>query len=253
MICFLEPEGAINQSSAVGTGGLTKEQQESLEIQIKVDVDKIKKEFAVLQTVIRLSLKEKGVTAQDVAAHVIGFGVSEADQKKLETEQSLEKIFMLLTNYWSFLDCDLLDSIAEVYGSAEDHRKMAEYQRKLRAFCKRRLSETPKEMLLNLSNGSVQSHASKRMTVKLNMSDPRLSVIKEIKATICKILNVKPEALVIKEIKRGCIEITYFILESVSKVFINKPLTKDQCDAFRAAAVLSLSCGHFQETFTVSL
>ena len=231
------------------------EQQERLEYQINVAVDKIKREFATLQTKIRLSLKEKGVTAQDIAAHVIAFGVAEENKEMIKTEESLEQVFILLTDCWSFLDCDLLDSIVEVYGTNEDHCRMVEYQEKLQNFCKRRISELPSEVLLPkpCSQSQLQTLRREQVTIKLNMSDPRLFVIKEIKKKICKILNADPATLEIKEVKEGCVEVTFFILESVSKLWFNKPLNKEQRDAFRAASVLSLSCGCFQEIFTVSL
>ena len=122
-----------------------------MEFQIKLDVDKIQREFAALQSVIRLSFRERGVTGRDVAAHVIAFGVSQADKKELKTAESLEDVFMLLTDNWSFSDCDLLDSIVEVYGSAEDHGRMVDYQGKLHAFCKRRVSEVPKDIISTCS------------------------------------------------------------------------------------------------------
>ena len=222
-------------------------QQESLEYQIKVDIDQIRREFAKLQTVIRQSLKKNSVTAKEVVTHVFGYVVSEADKEKLnKAEQSLEDVFKLLTGYWSFLDCDLLDSIVEVYGSDEDRKRMVEYQKKLQDFCERRvISEIPRETQIHVCNQMT-------MSVKLNMSDPRLCEIKEIKSKVCKILKVDPATLVIKEIKKGCVKVTYFILESVLEL-LKRPLTEEQREAFRAASILSLSCDHFQETFTVSL
>lgn len=231
ILVLIESEGAINQSSVEK---LT-QKQETLQFQIEVDVDNIQGEFAALQTTIRRSLRET-VSVTDVVAHVIGYGVLEGDKEKLEEKKSLDEVFNLLTKYWSFLDCLLLRSIVEMYGSDEDHKRMAEYQEKLQNFCNKRVSEIPKETLLlnNSSVAQIQSNACMQMTVKLNMSDPRLSAIKEIKKNICKILKVSPAKMVIKEIKEGCVEVTYFILESVSEV-LNKPLTKDQCDEFRAA------------------
>ena len=250
----LESERAPNESSAVNTG-LSTNEQERLECQISDAVNKITREFAELQTNILLSLEKKGVKAQHVVAHVIAFGVTEANKDILRKEESLAQVFILLTGCWSFLDYDLLDSIVEVFGTKKDCCRMREYQKKLIEFCKRRISELPSGVLL-LSNGleaQTQTLRRERLTIKLNIkSDPKLSVIKEIKKKIYKILDADSATLEIKEVKEGCVEVTFFILEGVSTLVFSKPLTEKQCDAFRAASVLCLSCGSFQVVFTVS-
>ena len=102
------------------TTKLSDDQIQNLEFRIKVDIDQIQKHFGTLQTIIRRSLKERGVPVRGIIAHVIGFGVAEADKEKLRAEESLDEVFIVLTDYWSFLDCDLLDSIVEIYGNDVD-------------------------------------------------------------------------------------------------------------------------------------
>lgn len=118
--------------------------QERLEYQIEVDFDRIKRKFATLQTKIRLSLKKRGIAPKDLATHLIGYGISESDESKLQEKESLEDTFILLSHSWSFLDCDLLTSIVDAYGTEKDRQKMKKYTKKQVEFCsKRRVSELP--------------------------------------------------------------------------------------------------------------
>ena len=117
----------LPEDSQVLNAELIDKQQERLEYQIKIDYDRIKREFAKLQTKIRLSLRDRGITPKEVAAHVIGYGISESDESKLQEKESLEDIFILLSHCWSFLDCDLLISIVDAYGTEEDSQTVKEY------------------------------------------------------------------------------------------------------------------------------
>lgn len=232
---------------------MSPEEQERLEFRIQDDVDKIKTEFSILLSKTRVSLKENGVTAQDVATHVIGFGIDETSKAILRREESLEQVFMQLRDCWSFLDCDLLGSIVDVYGTSEDCSRMTEYREKLKDFCKRRVSELPSNVL-PLNNGSksqLQTLKHDKLIIKWiqDDNDPKLHNIKLVKRKMCKILNLDPATLAIKNIGEGCVKITFSIFEGVSRRLFNKPLSEKQCDAFRSASVLSLSCGDYQEVF----
>ena len=222
---------------------LNDDEMQDLEFMIKIDVDRIQRKFAILQTVIRKSLKERGVPTQEIVAHVIGLGVAKTDKQKLESEESLDRVFIVLTGYWSFLDYDLLDSIVEIYGNDTDRDRMEAYNEELKLFCNRRLSEVPERNLI-LSNDQTRE----QMVVKLNVSDPRLSVIRDLKIKACKVLNAKPCELQIKEVKEGCVQVTFLI--AIKHLFVSS-LTEAQCDDFKALSILSLSCAHFQGIFLV--
>lgn len=240
----------LPQDSQVLNTELTPNQQERLEYQIKIDFDHIKREFATLQTNIRSSLKKGGITPKDLATHLIGFGVSETDESKLQEKETLDDIFIHLSHCWSFLDCDLLTSIVNAYGTEEDNRKMKQYTEKQEEFCRRRVSELP---LSSTSKTESRNSNDEEMVVKLNLSDPKLSDVKKTKISVCKILSIDdPTSVALRDVKQGCVEAVCFIPKLISEAVFSKPLTREQCNAFRAVSVLSLSCGHFKENFEVT-
>ena len=235
--------------SPAPTEKLTDSKKQNLEFKIKMDLDKLQKSFATLQTAIRRSLKEREVSTQDVIAHVIGFGVSDEHKKELMALNSVDRVFITLTDYWSFLDCDLLENIVENYGCDSDQERIEKYQEELTSFCKRRISEVPNK---NLILSSDQTH--EQMVVKLNISDPRLTIIKDLKIKICKVLSIEPWSLQIMEVKEGCVLVTFLIPIQISKCLFSKSLTEAQREDLSNLSVLTLTCSNygFQEVFLVS-
>lgn len=240
--------GLIEPSAS--TVKLTDSEKQNLEFRIKTDLDKLQKKFATLQTSVRKSLKGRGVPTKDVVAHVIGFGVSDEHKKELMALDSFDEVFIILTDYWSFLDCDLLENIVENYGCDTDQEKIGKYQEELNLFCKRRISEVPNKSLV-LSNDQTRE----RMIVKLNINDPRLAIIKDLKIKICKILSIEPWSLQIMEIKEGCILLTFLVSFHISKHLFSKSLMKVQCEDLKDLSVLTIAYSNFdgfQKVFPVS-
>ena len=228
------------------------EHMEDLKYQIEVDLDKIEKEFANVVTGVRMSLKRRKIFAADIVAHVIQYQcISDTNKEKLKEENSLDVVFIVISGYWSFLECDILESIVTNYGTDEDHDKMERYKKKLECFCRRRLSEVPGGQLH--LKGSSESHERQSMIVKLDIHDhTRLSAIKEMKLKLCKILSIVPTTIEIKCICQGCVEITFLIPQCIAKALFEIPLTKAQVDALQAMSVVRITCGNFDKLFNVS-
>ena len=200
-------------------------------------------------------MKQRCVAAQDVVAHVLGirFGITAEDKKFLRNQESLDKVFIILTDYWSFLDFNLLTSIVNVYGVEDDKAKMKEYQEETEQFCSKfKLSELPGGSLQLHQDSKTQGQGRENITFKVDLSDDRLLTIKELQLKICKILKLEPAMTQLKDIKEGCVEITFLITKEAFDHSLSEPLTKSQCDAFKAESVLSLSSKYFHKIFSVS-
>ena len=223
---------------------LSNDELQNLEYRIVKDVTQIHEKFATLQTQIRDSLSSK-VPAKKVAAHVIAYGVlNQTNDEKLKflKHDSLEEVFSILSNHWSFLDYDLLKSIVKIYGSEDEESKIEEYQKELQFFCKRRVSEVPK--------GFIQKEKSEndmhdRMIIKLKLDHPRLRDIKDLKIKLCDVMGIEPATLQIEDVQQGCVEVIFLVSKHISHIF-KRPLTKQQWEAFQAASVVSLSYGPVQ-------
>ena len=228
-------------------------EMQNLEYRIVKDIGGIREKFATLQTQICKSLKSKA-SARVVAAHIVACGViSQTCDVKLAFLRldSLEEIFVILSDHWSFLDYDLLKSIVKNFGDEDEKSKIEEYQRELQLFCNRRVSEVPKEFLQKKRSEHKQ-HDKDLVVIKLKLDDPRLRTIIDIKSNLCDVMNIEPASLQIEDVRKGCVEIIFLIPKHMSDVF-KKPLSKQQWEAFQAASVVSLdlSYGSVQIIFMV--
>lgn len=223
---------------------------QNLEYRIIKDVTEIHEKFATLQTQIRESLSSKGVCAKKVAAHVIAYGIvpQTSDEKlKFLKHDTLEEVFSILSDHWSFLDYDLLKSIVKNYGNEDEECIIEEYQKQLELFCKRRVSEVPKEFIQNKSEHDLRD----KVIIKLNCDHPRLKDIKDLKSKVCNVMGIEPAKLQIINVHCGCVEVIFLTSRHISYVF-ERPLTKQQWEAFQSASIVCLSYGALQLIFVVS-
>ena len=162
-------------------------------------------------------------------------------KEKLQTSTSTNQLFDdVLQKQWNFLEFDLLNSIVErcCHNDVTICKQLKEYYNDLKEFFeKRRLSEVSEQ--LSLSNCTDESQ--EKVTMKLDLNDPTLKEIKELKSKICEILGIMPSTLQISEIKPGCVEITFLIPVHISEYVFGKPITDTQHKALKAASVLTFT------------
>ena len=162
---------------------------------------------------------------------------------------SLEEIFVILSDYWSFLDYDLLKSIVKNFGNEDEESKIEGYQKELQLFCDRKVSEVPKEFIQKRLE---HINVHEEVIIKLKLDDPRLRDITDLKAKLCDVMDIEPAKLQIIDVRKGCVEIIFLIPKHMSDVF-KKPLTKQQWELLQAASIVSLSCGPVEVILVVSI
>ena len=230
---------------------------EDLKHVTRVDLKNIRKKFVKLQSEVRESLRQ--VPLENIVEHVLGyvevFESPESGKKEqllpeenLRHATSTDKLLSILQKKWNFLECDMLISIVEQCGDETVCRKVKEYHNDLKEFFEtRKLSEVPEGLSLATADETCEP-----VVMKLDLIDPTLKEIKDLKSKVCEILEIMPSTLLIADIRQGCIEITFLIPVHVSKFVFGKPFTDVQREAFRAASVLKFTWRHVAETFAVS-
>jgi hypothetical protein len=229
---------------------------EDLKHVMRVDLKQIRRKFLKLQCDVRVALE--GVQLENIVAHVRGyvevFGDNEVPlvpEEKLKEATSTNQLFDdILQKQWNFLEFDLLTSIVEHCCDEIICEKLKEYHDNLKEFFeKRRLSEVSKD--LSLSN--CRDETKEQVIMKLDLSNPTLKEIKELKSKICEILDVMPSTLLISEIKQGCIEIMFLIPVHISEYVFGKPINDAQREALKAVSVLKFTWRDRVEIVAVSL
>ena len=229
-----------------------------------MDLKRIRFKFTMLQSALRKSLTEKDVKPTQIVAHVIGYGVfkdqiREKDknllknsEEKLKNATSIEDVFIELSNYWSCIEYDILAIIIDEYGDDDDQKMIQEYSNALKLFFEnRKVSEIPMDS--KFTNGHSSGETHERVIIKLNLDNPHLKTVTNLKSKVCEILGVKPSVLLIEEIKEGCVEIILLVPKHLIKLIFGDYLTKvSYKEQLLAASVTFFSGKDFNFDFTVS-
>ena len=239
-------KGTQTESSDSSNDNLRDRTVEDLKHVMRVDLKQIRTKFFNLQSDVRVSLG--GVPLENVIAHVRRYfevfedkEIQLLPKEKLQAVSSTNQLFDdVLQKQWNFLEFDLLNRIVErcCHNDVTICKQLKEYHNDLKEFFeKRRLSEVSEH--LSLSNCTDESQ--EKVTMKLDLNDPTLKEIKELKSKICEILGIMPSTLQISEIKPGCVEITFLIPVHISEYVFGKPITDTQRKALKAASVLTFT------------
>ena len=195
------------------------------------DMRKIRLNFSSLQEKIWKSVDD----IQGLVRLVLGMSIlSEDDEKQIR--QTPTDVSMILTKYWSFLDFVNLEHIVEEKCSNAEKMMVKEYKEEVQQFCERRVSEFPRD---SLGNGGTDP-GMKKLYVKLNLDDPALKRIKDLKIVIANILGCRASELVLQNIEYGSVLVTFLLTAAVGTRLEGRVLTAKQTAALKDQRVISL-------------
>lgn len=165
---------------------------------------------------------------------------------ELKTAEEVTHIFFILSSkYASFLDYNIFDAILKRFGENEQHDDL-NYPAYLKSFFENHtiqefIKSNPK--LINPKLKEELDKQSEKITIKFNVRRTQsLSTLNEVKEEVAKILGVKPEAVRLVDVRKGCVLVTLLIHTSIANAIFTHEMefTEDQKDRFRAASVLWL-------------
>jgi hypothetical protein len=229
---------------------------EDLKHTMRVDLKKIRTKFFNLQCDVKESLE--GVPLKKMLSHVRGYVEVFEDkeipllpEEKLQEATSTDQLFDdVLQKQWNFFEFDLLTNLVKRFCDGVTRKKLQEYDDDLKEFFeKRRLSEVSEDLTLT----NCIDETKERVIMKLDLNDPTLKQIRELKSKICEILAIMPSTLLITGIKQGCIQIIFLIPVHISEYVFGKPINDAQREALKAASVLKFTWRDGTEIVAVSL
>lgn len=233
-----------------------------LKLQLKSDLLAIMTKYSLYVRCIRQSLKDKGVSAEDLCSDLLTMpATNQAEQDlsllsshkaELEKAVSINGIFnFLTTEYASFLDYDIFEFMVETYEIDNGQEKL-KYPQHLNDYLnKHKVSEFVeiKKDLLNISTAA----ASKELVLKFDIeSTSKLAKIVDLKSAVAKSLGLRSATLRLLDIKDGCVVVTFLIPTPVAEIIFSKDtcLTAQQQQEFQAMAVRQLECNDKTFDFT---
>lgn len=164
-----------------------------------------------------------------------------ADIEMVTEAKSILDIRTLLSRqkYWTFLDYEILKPIIQLKSRDPGQQLFADYCKKVKEFCERHVTEFPPGYLLG--DGTECYPGMHKLYVTLDLSDPSLNYItKHLKRVIANILGCVSSKLVICNIHRGSVEVTFLMVASFGDKLFEKALTNQQEKALEEEYVLVL-------------
>ncbi len=195
--------------------------------QVESDIRSMEDKYALLSLNIRKSLKRREICPQELSAFILSFQSTpgalkmnaslfiSSCQQELNTADTIDAVFMIVSQFWSFLDYNLLENIVDAFGDDSDKEKFADYIKALQDFLsdwrvgphKIQRSECPTtavELCFKLDGDSLPYH--------------------DIRASIARIFKIQISNVLIKSIDNGCKKLV-FLLPREAVVL---PLTAEQ-------------------------
>ena len=231
--------------------GLSEDDRIDLEHKLESQTQSMIARFARFKSDILKSLEEEQVPLKKLKHFVLSLeaftdniGVKlldEEDKQKIKAAEDVSDVFITLCDYTSFFNYHIIEHIVDRFGSASDRKGMDDYVESFHAFCKRNIFEVPQNMLAVSSRRS-----AKVLVLKCTQSISSLKGVDRIKGEIADIFGLRPSALQISSIKKGCIELHFLISAAVADYIF--PVSPTQHTTLNAIGVRVLFCEGVKQT-----
>ena len=161
--------------------------------QFYTDIRQIKHKFSRLQALVRQGITDYRL----LIAHVLEMGIlSKNDEEQIKKTNSTNEVFMILTKYWSFIDCEPLENIIDLVGNEEGKEILKEYHIALKEFCQRRIFESSDSLYGD------EHTEKKKLDFALDLNDPAVRCMhrRNLKIAIANILNIQVSDLILHDL-----------------------------------------------------
>ena len=160
--------------------------------------------------------------------------------KELKAANTTYEIFMVLNDYFSFFNYQLIEHIIKSLGTEEDKAELQRYKKDFNQCAKRRIFEC----LPEFGPVSDADHADIFVKVDSQYENYTIAEIEEFRHALSEILRVSSQGILrLCRVDKGCFQLIFQVPSLVQhKIF---PLSTEQEIALAAVAVIRLTCGEY--------
>ena len=188
---------------------------------VNEQTDKLQKIFRGIVRRTFSAIKETKVTVDEFVMNLVNTPVEHREMHKnffdmiiveLSKEPSLPKVWFSLSQYWNFLNYSLLEQVVFDYGDEDLKTDMEDYKKELKEFrCRTRLCDFAKYSVK--INEDLSEQNLKNFTIKLGGSwdECTLEYLENLAEKISQKFFLPSFSLVLKDIKLGCISVTWAV------------------------------------------
>ena len=220
----------------LGMTTLSKADKEDLNYILEKDTEKIMDSFANLSNATCDSIKQQGVTVDNLVRVAISSNSSLHDQ--LIRSTSVDQVFAHLFPEMSFFNHESLAKIIDRLGDQNDKDRLADYSKEFKGFCKRKVFEVEPG---NCTCGQrlSQLKGRKLFAVVLPTGEKVLQSLGDavrIKKKLADVLGVSPASLHLHRIDQGCVILVFSVPDSIAEEIFT--LSKEKLDLLRVQGMV---------------
>ena len=231
--------------------GINEADRIDLEDRLKSETREIKLHFAKFTLNLVRSLEDLQIPIEKIKISILSLeaftddiGVKvldEEDRKEIKAAKNLSEIFIVLQNYISFFNYHIIEHIIDQHGASRDHTWLEEYLEKFHSFCKRNIFEVPNDLFPSISR-----FTAKVFALKCTEGVSTMKGVEGVKGEIAKIFCLRPAALQLCSIKKGCVELHFLISAAVADHIF--PVSPSQHSALSKIHIRVLICEGMDHT-----
>ena len=196
-------------------------QRHFLQERLKTETREIVKKFMHFTIHIRESLEKRKVSLDSIldtlrsleALEDVGVKLLEPqDIEKIQAATSISGVFIVLRvrKYFSFFNFGIIEHLVEYHGSTEDRKKLTDYICTFNDFCKRSVFKVPPNVYCDPPRTR-----GEEFVFKCTKGVATLDGVRKTMKKIAPILGLRPLALHLCSIKKGCVELHFMISAAV--------------------------------------
>ena len=247
------PISTVSSFPYLNLSGLNHHQQQELKGKLQLESQEIMIQFQELVSATIKSLIRRNVSPKKLLSHVLALGafgpVFKEPQvpvfchrfKELKAANTIYDIFLVLSDYFSFFNYQLIEHIIKELGTRNDKTKLQKYKEDFNQYAKRKIFECPPEF------GSVNDgdHADVFVKVDLYYKNCTAAQIERFRHKLSKILCVSSQGILhLCRVDKGCFQLMFQIPSFIQHEIF--PLSREQEKDLSAEGVIKLMCGEYQ-------
>ena len=232
--------------------------------QLRMQFQVISTKYAKLTSSIRASLRQQGITAARLTENLMdlngflplrceggGHRLLENKFSKMKEAETIDDVFVILKDYHSFFNHDIIDFIVEQVGTEEDKGNLEKYKEDFTEYCQRSIFECP-----SLTSNPSVSEAGSSPFVELVMKVDSKSILEPytaeavnlFKFQVAKLLQITKYALQLCSAKEGCLQLTFQIPRFMKTIMF--PLDAKQRKGLTELGIIKLECDGVSQPLT---
>ena len=209
-------------------------ERESLECRLREAFLSINREYAKFTHCLRKSLVKHNITPKELADVLMDVrgcqplaknskhsSLLEDRYDELRRAEDIAGVFVILRDYSSFFNHDLIAFIVDIVGTEKDQQNLASYREKFAAYCKRHVFECPSF-----------SEKSNKLTSFVLKVDQRMSLsesgiftaesLLHFKSKVAEMFDVTKYSLKLCSVQEGCLEIHFQTPSHIMDVILSR-------------------------------